>query len=191
MLAQLKKKLKSPRQGDFIVLGRSGASATATSGWVIRVNKPTAPGFPCSYTKLLSGIAPWAGERDHFNLFFFRFCSFPFPLRRSSRRRSSRMPSPFFPTVKKKQASARRPSPTSCTALAMAQSSPSSCSPTAPPASSRSWLSRASRAPETSRLRPETWSTPCRGPGRTPTRFLSTGASTRPRSRPPSRRRAR
>jgi len=85
------------------VLGRSGASATATSGWVIRVNKPTALGFPCSYTKLLSGIAPWAGERDHSNLFFFRFCSCPFPLRRSSRRRrrSSRMPSLFFPLLKK------------------------------------------------------------------------------------------
>lgn len=56
------------------MLGRTGSSAAA-SGWVIRVNKPTAPGFPCQYTTLLTGIVPWAGERKVFcfSSFFFSF----------------------------------------------------------------------------------------------------------------------
>ena len=83
------------------MLGRSGASATATSGWVIRVNKPTAPGFPCSYTKLLSGIAPWAGERDHFNLFFFVFVLFRFPCVVPQEEEAHGCPPLFFPLLKK------------------------------------------------------------------------------------------
>ena len=85
------------------MLGRSGASATATSGWVIRVNKPTAPGFPCSYTKLLSGIAPWAGERDHFNLFFFVFVLFRFPcvVPQEEEEEAHGCPPLLFPLLKK------------------------------------------------------------------------------------------
>ena len=66
---------KKNSQGDFIVLGRTGSSAAA-SGWVIRVNKPTAPGFPCTYTPLLTGIVPWAGERSFCP--FFSCCFPPF-----------------------------------------------------------------------------------------------------------------
>ena len=85
------------------MLGRSGASATATSGWVIRVNKPTAPGFPCSYTKLLSGIAPWAGERYHFNLFFFVFVLVRFPcvVPQEEEEEAHGCPPLFFPLLKK------------------------------------------------------------------------------------------
>lgn len=87
------------------MLGRSGASATATSGWVIRVNKPTAPGFPCSYTKLLSGIAPWAGERDHFNLFFFVFVLVRFPcvVPQEEEEEAHGCPPLLFPLLKKKR----------------------------------------------------------------------------------------
>ena len=185
-------------QGDFIVLGRTGSSAAA-SGWVIRVNKPTAPGFPCTYTPLISGIVPWAGTRGIFFPFsFFSPCPRCFRVFNDGKCSLSLRSLSFMKTrtkthtkTFKKMASAPRPSPTCSTASATAPSSPSSSSRTAPPPSSRSWPSPASRDPGTSPLPPETSCTPSRVGARTPTRSTSTPTSTRRRCRRRSRRRAR